>query len=109
MGLTMADLNYEGAIPEIREELMALVKMGQIQYVIVQSRGIGIGSAGDVERSLVLTNRVTCAVKKCDAMKMRKFREWNYDLHVAARRHNSITNFFVIVSIKKLTCFDAMG
>jgi len=31
MGLTMADLNDEGAIPEIREELMALVIVGQIQ------------------------------------------------------------------------------
>ena len=62
MGLTMADLNDEGTIPKIREELMALVIAGQIESMIVTSRGTGRGSAGDVERLLVLTKFAMCAV-----------------------------------------------
>jgi len=47
---------------EISEELMALVTAGQIQPMIVQSRGTRTGSAGKVEHLLVLTNLATSAV-----------------------------------------------
>jgi len=62
MALTMSDLNDEGAIPEIREELMASAIVGLIQLMRVQSRDTGMELIGDVERLLVLTHFTTSDV-----------------------------------------------